>query len=67
MKQQSCQTFILNLRIKLFLATVTDWNRMGRDITQTHGRAFQTLDRAFQTLGRAFSFRLNTQKLGQVF
>ena len=60
MKQQNFPTFILNLRINLFLASLADLNSMGRDITQTHGRAFQTLDRAFQTLGRAFSFRLNT-------
>ena len=37
---------------------------LGRVITQTRGRAFQTLDQAFQTLGQAFSFRLNPQKLG---
>ena len=37
---------------------------LGRVITQTRGRAFETLGRAFQTLGRAFSFRLNRQKLG---
>ena len=38
-------------------STVTDWDSMGRVITQTRGRAFQTL-------GRAFSFFSNSQKLG---
>ena len=33
---------------------------MGRVITQTRGRDFQTLD-------RAFSFLLNPQKIGRVF
>ena len=40
--------------------TAADWNSMGRVITQTHGRGFQTL-------GRAFSFFLKSQKLGRVF
>ena len=44
-----------------------DWDSMGRVITQTHDRAFQTLSRAFHTFGRAFSFLLDPQKLGRVF
>ena len=40
--------------------TVADWDSMGLVITQTRGRAFQTL-------GRAFIFLLNLQKLGLVF
>ena len=40
--------------------TLGDWDGVGRVITQTCGRAFQTL-------GRAFSFLLNTQKLGWAF
>ena len=39
---------------------MVDWDSMGCVITQTRGRAFQTL-------GRAFSFLLNPQKLGRVF
>ena len=40
--------------------TVTDWDNMGRVITQTRSGAFKTL-------GQAFSFLLNPQKLGRVF
>ena len=39
---------------------VADWDSMGRVITQTRGRAFQTL-------GRAFSFLLNPQMFGECF
>ena len=39
---------------------MADWDSMDRVITETHGRAFQTLD-------QAFSFLLNYQKLGWVF
>ena len=39
---------------------VADWDSIGRVITETRGRLFQTL-------GRAFSFLLNPQKLGRVF
>ena len=46
---------------------MADWDNMGRVITQTRARTFQTLTRAFRTLGRAFGFLLNPQKLGQVF
>ena len=49
------------------VSTMADWDSMGRVITQTRVRAFQTLGRAFQTTGRAFSFLLNPQKLGRVF
>ena len=41
-------------------ATVTDWDSMGRVITQTPGRAFQRLS-------QVFSFLLNPQKLSRVF
>ena len=40
---------------------------MGRVVTQTRNRAFETLGRAFESLGQAFSFLLNPQKLGRVF
>ena len=40
--------------------TVGDWHTMGRIVTQTSGRAFQTL-------GRAFYFLLRLQNLGWVF
>ena len=36
------------------------WDSMGRVISQTRCRAFQTLD-------QAFSFLLNPEKLGRVF
>ena len=41
-------------------ATVTDWDSMGRVITQTRGLAFQRLS-------QVFSFLLNPQKLSRVF
>ena len=40
---------------------------MGRVVTQTRNRAFETLGRAFESLGQAFSFLLNPQKLDRVF
>ena len=39
---------------------------MGRVVTQSRGRAFQTLGRALQTIGQAVSFPLNPQKLDRV-
>ena len=39
---------------------MADWDSMGGVITETRGRAFQTL-------GQAISFLLNPQKLGRVF
>ena len=56
-----------NSQRKKQIYTVADWDNMGRVITQTRARTFQTLTRAFRTLGRAFGFLLNPQKLGQVF
>ena len=44
----------------MLFCTVADWDSMGLVITQTRGRAFQTL-------GRAFIYLLNLQKLGLVF
>ena len=44
-----------------YIAAIRD--SMGRVITQTRSRAFQTLSGVFQTLGRAESF----QKLGRTF
>ena len=38
---------------------LADWGSMGRVVTQTRGRAFQTL-------GRAFDFLLRLQKLRRV-
>ena len=54
-------------KLEIFLVTVTDWDSMGRVVTQTRGRAYQTLGSVFQTLGRAFDFLLSLQKLGRVF
>ena len=55
-----CAPILLYLSYYTLLNTVADWDSMGHVITQTRGRAFQTL-------GRAFSFLLNPQKLDRVF
>ena len=52
---------------KTALSTVADWDSMDRVITQTHGRASETLDQSFQFLDRAVSFPLNPQKLIRVY
>ena len=51
---------LISFNITLLFITVANWDSMGRVITQTRGRAFQTL-------GRTFSFLLNPQKLGRMF
>ena len=44
-------------RLSFVSFTVSEWDSMGRVVTQTR-------DKTFQTLGRAFDFLLNLQKLG---
>ena len=66
-KESELTVRILQFAKRLAKCTVADWDSMGRVVTQTRGRAFQTLDRVFQTLGGAFDFLLRLQKFGGVF
>ena len=47
--------------------TVADWDNMGRVVTQTRGRAFQTLSRAFHFLLRLQNLSRVFERLSRVF
>ena len=56
-------TFFLCLHNQLSSITVADWDSMGRVVTQTHDRVFQTLGRAFDLLLRIQNFKNLAERL----